>query len=246
MSVSLFNLIPGPAAPTTRDHGDWRMQAACLTEDPETWFPVGDGPSAQQQAEEAKAVCRHCPVQQACLQWAMDHNQQDGIWGGLTDRERYNLRARQTRASRGAVPRPNALPRYATAQDAYTVLAQPTGDHVTWTGPNEVRIDGVRQSPNQVGWRATRDRLPVGRVFTDCDHDGCVQHLTDQVIRDERAVQRQRKTPEPPQCGTSPGYRAHRARGETACQPCKDANADADRRLRNTGTTKPLTERSAA
>ncbi|MFC8282902.1 WhiB family transcriptional regulator [Streptomyces cyaneofuscatus] len=45
------------------------------------------------------------------------------------------------------------------------------------------------------------------------------------------------------ECGTRGGYQKHRRNGETACAPCRQANADADRNLRNTGTT---TERSAA
>ncbi|WP_312870613.1 WhiB family transcriptional regulator [Streptomyces himalayensis] len=43
---------------------------------------------------------------------------------------------------------------------------------------------------------------------------------------------------EPAKCGTRSGYQRHRKNGETACGACRDANADADRRLRNTGTTK--------
>ncbi|MGW1546641.1 WhiB family transcriptional regulator [Streptomyces sp. NPDC002346] len=39
-------------------------------------------------------------------------------------------------------------------------------------------------------------------------------------------------------CGTRRGYQKHRRNGETACDACRKANADADRRLRNTGTTK--------
>ncbi|WP_228988624.1 WhiB family transcriptional regulator [Streptomyces sp. DH8] len=45
------------------------------------------------------------------------------------------------------------------------------------------------------------------------------------------------------ECGTRGGYQKHRRNGEAACGPCRQANADADRRLRNVGTT---TERSAA
>lgn len=42
-----------------------------------------------------------------------------------------------------------------------------------------------------------------------------------------------------PGCGTHGGYQAHQRRAETACTPCRDANTDADRRLRNTGSTLP-------
>lgn len=37
-------------------------------------------------------------------------------------------------------------------------------------------------------------------------------------------------------CGTRPGYLRHRRRGETACEPCRAANAAADRRYRLTGS----------
>jgi hypothetical protein len=42
-------------------------------------------------------------------------------------------------------------------------------------------------------------------------------------------------------CGTRRGYHQHSRAGETACQPCRDANTAADRRLRETGTTKQTT-----
>ena len=38
------------------------------------------------------------------------------------------------------------------------------------------------------------------------------------------------------QCGTRRGYGRHHRRGETPCQPCKDANAIADRYYRLHGT----------
>lgn len=39
----------------------------------------------------AKAVCRDCPVQGLCLDWAMA-NEAFGIWGGMTPAERDRLR----------------------------------------------------------------------------------------------------------------------------------------------------------
>lgn len=74
---------------------DWRAAAACRHHDPELFFPVGVGPSALNQAEEAKQVCRACPVREACLRWAMDDSRQvTGVWGGLTENERRSLRRR--------------------------------------------------------------------------------------------------------------------------------------------------------
>lgn len=52
----------------------------------------------------AKNVCLTCPVRLACLQWALDTNQQFGIWGWLTEDERR-------RVSRGAsLPQPTERP----------------------------------------------------------------------------------------------------------------------------------------
>ena len=48
---------------------DWRHRAACLTEDPELFFPIGNTGPALMQIAEAKKVCRRCDVREACLQW---------------------------------------------------------------------------------------------------------------------------------------------------------------------------------
>ena len=49
---------------------DWRHRAACLDEDPELFFPIGNTGPALLQIEEAKAVCRRCEVIDTCLRWA--------------------------------------------------------------------------------------------------------------------------------------------------------------------------------
>ncbi|CAM5280018.1 Transcriptional regulator WhiB [Streptomyces glaucescens] len=41
---------------------DWRHNAVCREEDPELFFPIGNTGPALLQIEEAKAVCRRCPV----------------------------------------------------------------------------------------------------------------------------------------------------------------------------------------
>lgn len=62
---------------------NWRMHAACRDEDPDLFFPIGSTGPALGQVEEAKAVCRRCPVQEECLRWALENNQDAGVWGGL-------------------------------------------------------------------------------------------------------------------------------------------------------------------
>ncbi len=41
---------------------DWRHHAACREVDPELFFPIGNTGPALFQIEEAKGVCRRCPV----------------------------------------------------------------------------------------------------------------------------------------------------------------------------------------
>ena len=48
---------------------DWRHRSACLDEDPELFFPIGNTGPALLQIEEAKAVCRRCEVREQCLSW---------------------------------------------------------------------------------------------------------------------------------------------------------------------------------
>jgi WhiB family transcriptional regulator, redox-sensing transcriptional regulator len=75
---------------------DWRETARCKEMDPDLFFPVGTTGPALLQIEAAKAVCRQCDVRQECLQYALDSNQEYGIWGGLTEEERRYMRRELT------------------------------------------------------------------------------------------------------------------------------------------------------
>lgn len=85
---------------------DWRKQAECA----EPWyslnlfFPITyTGDAVAEQIEDARAACRRCPVQQACLQWAVATRERSGIWGGATPDERDAVVRRAVRQrGRGA------------------------------------------------------------------------------------------------------------------------------------------------
>ena len=47
---------------------------------------------ALKQSNEAIAICNECPVKIDCLEYAINTNQDSGIWGGTTEEERKNLR----------------------------------------------------------------------------------------------------------------------------------------------------------
>lgn len=76
------------AAPLTND---WRNQAACRAVDPETFFPIGQGPATRVTERDAKRVCGWCPVRTECLEYALGTGQYTGVWGGLTEDERRDL-----------------------------------------------------------------------------------------------------------------------------------------------------------
>lgn len=64
----------------------WQDEALCAQTDPEIFFPEKDGST-----REAKRVCRSCPVRAECLEYALEHDERFGLWGGLSERERRRL-----------------------------------------------------------------------------------------------------------------------------------------------------------
>jgi WhiB family transcriptional regulator, redox-sensing transcriptional regulator len=75
----------------------WRAQASCRSTDPDLFFPVGTTGPAVAQIEAAKAVCRTCPSQDPCLEFALESHQDSGIWGGTSEEERRAIRRRRRR-----------------------------------------------------------------------------------------------------------------------------------------------------
>ncbi|WP_207555852.1 WhiB family transcriptional regulator [Intrasporangium flavum] len=71
-------------------HGtpDWMHDGACRgTDDPDAFYPKRD-----RDAGDAVRMCQPCPVRQTCLEWALKHREEFGVWGGLTEDERRELR----------------------------------------------------------------------------------------------------------------------------------------------------------
>jgi WhiB family redox-sensing transcriptional regulator len=81
---------------------EWRRAAICSDTDPELFFPVGTTGHALVQIDRAKQVCGQCTVARQCLDFALDTNQDSGIWGGLTEEERRVIRRRRVAAARAA------------------------------------------------------------------------------------------------------------------------------------------------
>ena len=74
-------------APLTPDDELWQEKALCAQTDPEAFFPEKGGST-----REAKRICQGCEVRDACLDYALAHDERFGIWGGLSERERRRLK----------------------------------------------------------------------------------------------------------------------------------------------------------
>ncbi|AZA09833.1 Transcriptional regulator WhiB2 [Corynebacterium pseudopelargi] len=66
---------------------EWQEQALCAQTDPEAFFPEKGGST-----REAKRICSACSVRDECLEFALEHDERFGIWGGLSERERRRLK----------------------------------------------------------------------------------------------------------------------------------------------------------
>lgn len=225
------------SVPDTLDRGpDWRAAALCRTEehDPELFFPKGYEGPWQLVIADAKKICARCPAADECLAFALAHNIGDGIFGGLTEKERKCLRRSVQRgktapedvADKAAKVR-RAKPKPRTLRSIFEANTVPLhGGHLGWKGPARPSFGGRDYTPKQLAFVVDRGHYPQGRVLVDCGVSGCVrpEHVADD---EERMV-----------CGTRPGYQRHLRDGSKVCGPCRAANTDADNRLRRTGTTK--------
>ena len=73
----------------------WQIHAECVARAGEVDFFPARGESTRG----AKAVCAVCPVASDCLEFALRLKVAHGVWGGLSERERRNLRRDRRRAA---------------------------------------------------------------------------------------------------------------------------------------------------
>jgi len=78
---------------------NWRSAGACLSADPDLFFPISSTGPAERQVARAKKVCAGCSVRRECLEFALSNNQIYGIWGGTTADDRQRERRRKRRAA---------------------------------------------------------------------------------------------------------------------------------------------------
>jgi WhiB family transcriptional regulator, redox-sensing transcriptional regulator len=65
---------------------DWMASGLCRLEPPATFFP-SDGVGV----EIAKKICETCAVKEPCLEYALHHRIDHGVWGGTSERQRRRM-----------------------------------------------------------------------------------------------------------------------------------------------------------
>jgi WhiB family redox-sensing transcriptional regulator len=85
----------------TPDEYAWMFHARCRGVDPAEFFP-SDGTGV----EVAQHVCAECTVRAECLEYALLHRIEHGVWGGASERERRRIlrRRRDTAATAATAP----------------------------------------------------------------------------------------------------------------------------------------------
>jgi WhiB family transcriptional regulator, redox-sensing transcriptional regulator len=87
---------------------DWRAAGACVSADPDLFFPVATGTVAAAQVRKAQRICAGCRVRQECFDFAMRSGETHGVWGGTTPDERIRARRQRARVTRRAWQEPPA------------------------------------------------------------------------------------------------------------------------------------------
>lgn len=75
----------------------WVAGALCAQVDPELFFPDKGG-----NVRDARRICARCEVLDECGEYALERPELDGVWGGLTTRQRRTVR--RARKSQGEAP----------------------------------------------------------------------------------------------------------------------------------------------
>lgn len=80
--------------PRYQETRDWRKMGACLGAPSSIFYPDSDNDDS---ALRAKQICAGCRVRVKCLEYALEHREKNGVWGGATERERRRLRRQRSR-----------------------------------------------------------------------------------------------------------------------------------------------------
>jgi WhiB family transcriptional regulator, redox-sensing transcriptional regulator len=80
--------------PVSVNRPGWYADAACEGAGAAVMYPA-----TERELPAALVFCRRCDVQIECLQHALEQGEVWGVWGGLTEYERDQIRRRRLRAA---------------------------------------------------------------------------------------------------------------------------------------------------
>lgn len=69
------------------DYQAWMSDAICPSVGTDLFFPERATSAAQ-----PRRICDRCPVATQCLEYALDHHEDFGIWGGKSPKQREAIR----------------------------------------------------------------------------------------------------------------------------------------------------------
>lgn len=123
----------------------WQDDAACVGQTPLFFGPETETLTARRERERAaKSICLSCSVVEPCRRMANEGDER-GIWGGMTERERYAEQRRIILARRRRVVTPTGEPAKHARPAWRTLATRPnvsgvdirlaiTDDGATWHG----------------------------------------------------------------------------------------------------------------
>lgn len=79
-------MTDGGVVKTGATETGWMAMGKCRDLPPATFFP-SDGVGV----DAARQVCATCPVREPCLEYALEHHVDHGVWGGTSERERRRI-----------------------------------------------------------------------------------------------------------------------------------------------------------
>lgn len=70
----------------------WIDSALCKGRNTNDFYPEMGVKGAAKQVREIKQICKQCSVILECLDFAIENEENFGIWGGMTPKERSRIR----------------------------------------------------------------------------------------------------------------------------------------------------------
>lgn len=154
---------PGTALPIAQQ--GWQAAAACGSADPDLFFPSSASGKTPERVRHAKAICARCRVRRQCLAFALRTGQAYGIWGGLTERERYQAaKACRKGAHPGAAGRERPTQQERPREPAGTVNVRAVARTSRPAGPSAAPI-----RPGTAGSTKELVRLQASAALAACE-----------------------------------------------------------------------------